>query len=217
MPQGHTESTNCPPLLEARDLACERGERLLFEGLNLRLEGGAMLQVEGHNGSGKTSLLRILCGLAQPTEGEVLWCGESTRKCRQEYLANTSYQGHLGGIKGEYSPLENLQVARGLGIPTPGMSREDALDRVGLTDFDDQPCHSLSAGQKRRVALARLLATHTPLWVLDEPFTSLDVEGVALVEGMLREHLDRGGMALITTHHPVDMGDHQVTKLRLGA
>lgn len=217
MPQSQSDSSPNPPLLEARGLACERGERLLFSDLELRLEGGSMLQVEGPNGSGKTSLLRILCGLAQPTEGDVYWCGQSTRRHRLEYLANSTYQGHHNGIKGEFTPLENLHVARGLGMPTADVSSEDALHRVGLGDFDDQPCHSLSAGQKRRVSLARLLATHTPLWVLDEPFTSLDVAGVALVENMLREHLDRGGLAVITTHHPVNMGSHRVTKIRLGA
>jgi heme exporter protein A len=112
--------------------------------------------------------------------------------------------------------VENLNIARGLGIPAPHTDIEDALQQVGMLDFDDQPCHSLSAGQKRRVALAQLLTTDSPLWVLDEPFTSLDVKGVALVEGMLRRHLGSGGLAIVTTHHPVDMGEHRVIKLRLG-
>lgn len=215
MPQALPESAALPAL-EARGLTCERGERLLFSGLDLAVDHGQMIQLEGPNGSGKTSLLRILCGLAQPIEGEIFWNGQSTRRQRLEFLANVTYLSHHNGIKGELTPLENLRIARGLGIPSPHNSIDDALEQVGLLDFDDQPCHSLSAGQKRRVALAQLLTNDSPLWVLDEPFTSLDVKGVALVEGMLRKHLDDGGLAIVTTHHPVDMGEHTVTKLRLG-
>jgi len=212
MSQGSSDS----PALEARALTCERGERLLFSELDLAVDHGQMIQLEGANGSGKTSLLRILCGLAQPIDGEIFWNGVSTRKQRLEFLANVAYLGHFNAIKGELTPLENLAISRGLGIPSETTSADDALEQVGLLDFDDQPCHSLSAGQKRRVSLARLLTTRSPLWVLDEPFTSLDVDGVALVEDMLRSHLDDGGLAIVTTHHPVDMGQHQVTKLRLG-
>jgi heme exporter protein A len=214
-PQAAAEGA--PLTLEARALACERGERLLFADLDLRLASGAMLQVEGHNGSGKTSLLRILCGLAQPLEGRVLWCGKDIRRHRHDYLNHVAYLGHANGIKGELTPLENLRIAQGLGHPDPQVSATEALERVGLADFDDAPCHTLSAGQRRRVALAHLLAVRTPLWVLDEPFTSLDRRGVAMVEGLLRGHLDRGGMAVVTTHHPMDLGGHPVTLLNLSA
>jgi len=216
MPKAQPESAVSPPALEARGLTCERGERLLFSDLDLAVDHGQMIQLEGPNGSGKTSLLRILCGLAQPIDGEVYWNGQSTRKQRLEFLANVTYLSHQNGIKGELTPVENLRIARGLGMPSAHISIDDALQQVGMLDFDDQPCHSLSAGQKRRVALAQLLTNDSPLWVLDEPFTSLDVAGVALVEGMLRQHLDDGGLAIVTTHHPVDMGSHSITKLRLG-
>jgi heme exporter protein A len=204
------------PWLEARDLACERGDRLLFSGLNMGLAPGAMIQVEGRNGSGKTSLLRILCGLAQPIAGEVLWRGADVRRARQSFLANVCYLGHLHGVKGQLTPVENLRIARGLGTPCPDTSIKDALYRVGLRDYDDQICHSLSAGQRRRVAIARLLATRAKLWVLDEPFTSLDRMGVKMVEEMLDEHLSRGGMTVLTTHHPVRTSGTQVTLVTLG-
>ena len=216
MPQAQPESSASPPALQACGLTCERGERLLFNALDLTVDHGQMIQIEGPNGSGKTSLLRILCGLAQPLEGEVLWNGQSTRRQRLEFLANVTYLSHQNGIKGELTPVENLRIVRGLGIPSTHATIGNALEQVGMLDFDDQPCHSLSAGQKRRVALAQLLTNHSPLWVLDEPFTSLDVKGVALVERMLRQHLDDGGLAIVTTHHPVKMGGHPITRLRLG-
>jgi heme exporter protein A len=203
-------------MLEARALTCERGGRLLFSELDLAVDHGQMIQLEGANGSGKTSLLRILCGLAQPLDGEIFWNGASTRKQRLEFLANVAYLSHYNAIKGELTPVENIDISRKLGVPAQHTSIDDALEQVGLIDFDDQPCNSLSAGQKRRVSLARLLATDSPLWILDEPFTSLDVDGVALVEDILRQHLDANGMAIVTTHHPMDMGSHQVIKLRLG-
>ena len=216
MSKGLSDAATPPLALEARGLTCERGERLLFSELNLAVDHGQMIQLEGANGSGKTSLLRILCGLAQPIDGEIYWNGTSTRKQRLEFLANVAYLSHYNGIKGELTPVENLVISRNLGVPARGNSIDDALEQVGLLDFDDQPCNSLSAGQKRRVSLARLLATDSPLWILDEPFTSLDVSGVALVEGMLRAHLGAGGLAIVTTHHPVDMTGHKVIKLRLG-
>ena len=205
-----------PVLLEACDLTCERGERRLFHQLNLRLAAGAMIQLEGRNGAGKTSLLRLLCGLAQPQDGTVLWRGQDIRRHRLEFLAEVLYLGHHHGVKDFLTPEENLRVTLGLVVSDPAVSIRDALTRVGLADFYDQPAHELSAGQRRRVALARLLVTRATLWVLDEPFTSLDKVGVKMVEAMLQQHLDRGGAAIITTHHPVSMAHHPVEVVTLG-
>lgn len=203
------------PLLETLNLACERGERQLFTELNFTLEAGSMLQIEGRNGAGKTSLLRILCGLATPNSGVVRWRGCDIQQQRQEFLAEVLYLGHHHGVKGALTPEENLQVARGLGVAHPTIGISEALQQVGLAHFADHPCQGLSAGQRRRVALARLLTTSASLWILDEPFTSLDRTGVRMVEGMLRNYLMLGGAVVITTHHPVQMDNYPVQGLNL--
>ncbi len=202
--------------LEAMSLECIRGDRLLFSGLNFSLLPGTFLQVEGANGSGKTSLLRILCGLALPTQGEVRWNGQSIRKFRSAFMAEVAYLGHNHGIKGDLTPIENLRIACGLGRPSLTITVNEALQRVGLKDFTDVPARILSAGQRRRVALSRLLATHARLWVLDEPLAALDIKGAALVEAMLAEHLLCGGMAVITTHQPLSIVHGEMLRLNLG-
>lgn len=207
--------TNTNHHLQTIGLECIRSDRLLFSGLNLSLRPGNVLQIEGPNGSGKTSLLRILCGLTQPAQGEVHWDGRNVRQIWQEYMSEVTYLGHAPGIKLDLSPYENLRIARGLGVPKAGVSIDDALAKVNLLGFEDVPARALSAGQKRRVALARLIAMDNALWVLDEPFTALDVKGVKLVEQLLAEHLAQGGMAAMTTHHPVNLASGQVTILDL--
>ncbi len=202
--------------LEAIDLECVRSDRQLFTGLNLSLRPGNLIQIEGPNGSGKTSLLRILCGLTSPAQGEVRWCGQDIRAARPEYMAEVAYLGHSPGIKGDLTPRENLAIARGLAGANSAVSVDEALERLEMTDFDEQPVRTLSAGQRRRVALARLLATRATVWILDEPFTALDRGGVRLVEEMLAEHLVSGGMAVLTTHHPVGIAEAHVTRLELG-
>lgn len=204
-----------PSALEAVGLECIRSDRVLFTDLRLAVQPGQLLQVEGPNGSGKTSLLRILCGLAAPTQGEVRWQGQAIRRVWQQFLADTAYIGHHHGIKGDLTPAENLRIARALGRPDPGVTIGDALYRVGLEYFSDVPARILSAGQKRRVALSRLLATQARLWILDEPLAALDVKGIGLVEEMLSEHLRRGGMAVVTTHQPLALGHGQLTRLSL--
>jgi heme exporter protein A len=188
---------------------------MLFVGLNFTLNSGAMVQIEGRNGAGKTSLLRILCGLAQPSTGTVYWRGSDIHHQRQEFLSEVSYLGHHHGVKGTLTPEENLRFACGLEASHPTVGIADALQQVGLKNFHDHPCQGLSAGQRRRVALARLLTTKTVLWILDEPFTSLDHAGSRMVEKMLRTHLSSGGAAVITTHHPVQMDDYPVQGVNL--
>lgn len=202
--------------LETVDLECVRSDRLLFAGLNLSLRPGNLIQIEGPNGSGKTSLLRILCGLTSPTQGEVRWCGRDIRATRPEYMAAVAYLGHSPGLKGDLTPRENLAIARGFAAANAAVSVDEALERLEMSDFDDQPVRTLSAGQKRRVALARLLAIETTVWILDEPYTALDRNGVRLVEKMIAEHLLRGGMAVLTTHHPVSIAESHVTRVDLG-
>jgi heme exporter protein A len=189
------------PILETRALACERDWRLLFDGLDLQLAAGEMLQVGGPNGSGKTSLLRLLCGLMEPSEGEVLLNGLPLRKQRDEMAGRLLWIGHATGIKGMLSAEENLAWLCALHQPVTLEQIREALAQVGLRGFEDVLCHTLSAGQQRRVALARLYLSPPPLWVLDEPFTALDLHGVAQLEDHLAGHCESGGSVVLTTHH----------------
>lgn len=189
------------PLLEAVALACERDWRMLFENLELRLAAGDMLQISGPNGSGKTSLLRLLAGLMQPTSGEVRLNGQPLAQQRAELARNLLWIGHAAGIKDLLTPEENLTWLCALHRPAERDAILQALESVGLRGFEDVPCHTLSAGQQRRVALARLYLAGPPLWVLDEPFTALDKQGVAQLEEHLAKHCEQGGMVVLTTHH----------------
>ena len=189
------------PVLQTVALACERDLRLLFENLELRLASGEMVQISGPNGSGKTSLLRLLSGLMQPTAGQVLLNGKPLNDQRIELARNLLWIGHAAGIKDLLTPEENLIWLCALHQPAPHEAIWQALADVGLRGFEDVPCHTLSAGQKRRVALARLYLDSPPLWILDEPFTALDKQGVAQLEEHLAAHCERGGMVVLTTHH----------------
>ncbi|MBX8553510.1 cytochrome c biogenesis heme-transporting ATPase CcmA [Pseudomonas cichorii] len=193
--------TLATPLLEATSLSCERDWRMLFENLELRLETGDMVQISGPNGSGKTSLLRLLSGLMQPTSGEVRLNGRPLEGQRAELARNLLWIGHAAGIKDLLTPAENLSWLCALHQPVQAPDIWQALDAVGLQGFEDVPCHTLSAGQQRRVALARLYLAAPPIWILDEPFTALDKQGVAQLENHLAQHCEQGGMIVMTTHH----------------
>jgi len=189
------------PFLEAVALSCERDWRLLFERLDLQIAQGEMVQIAGPNGSGKTSLLRLLSGLMQPTAGEVRLNGRNLESQRDELARNLLWIGHAAGIKGLLTAEENLLWLCALHQPATREAIWQALDAVGLKGFEDVPCHTLSAGQQRRVGLARLYLSPPPLWILDEPFTALDKYGVAQLEQHLATYCEQGGMVVLTTHH----------------
>lgn len=205
------------PFLQTVALACERDWRLLFDRLDLRLERGDMLQVSGPNGSGKTSLLRLLCGLMQPTGGEVLLHGQPLAQQRSALARTLLWIGHGAGIKGLLSAEENLSWLCALHQPAEREVIGQALLEVGLRGFEDVPCHALSAGQQRRVGLARLYLHPPPLWVLDEPFTALDRQGVAQLEEHLARHCEQGGLVVLTTHHVLARKPAGYRELDLGS
>lgn len=203
-------------MLEVSNLACSRGDHRLFSGLNLALLPGQIMQVQGENGKGKTSLLRTLCGFLLPDEGKITWCGEDVRELGENYYANLLYLGHHNAIKDELSALENLQISSGLsGITLDEKSAVSALRRMGLKGRERLPTKVLSQGQRRRVALARLLVGDAKLWVLDEPLTALDVGAVALIQELMAEHLAKQGMVIYTTHQPLVIGGVEMHRLSL--
>ncbi|MFV2031063.1 MAG: cytochrome c biogenesis heme-transporting ATPase CcmA [Gammaproteobacteria bacterium] len=202
--------------LEISNLACIRDDRVLFEHINLSLEAGQMLLVEGPNGSGKTSLLRIITGLKLADEGDVLWQGESIQQLAADYYEQLNYVGHHDGVKRELTCLENLRLVQAMGSPS-ALDLDAALDRVRLYRYGDTRVCNLSAGQKRRLALARLLVTDSELWILDEPFTSLDRDSMALFKGLFEQHLQNRGLIVMTSHHAIHMPQAQVQRLELGA
>ena len=199
-------------LLKGTDLSCIRDDRVLFEGLTFELVSGQVLLLEGKNGSGKTSLLRILCGFREPDAGQVFWCGDAIND--GQYYVDMAYVGHLDGVKKELTVLENLKVSLALGRPGQ-YSIEQALTKVHLSGYDDVLVHALSAGQKRRLSLARLLITKNIVWILDEPFTSLDKQGIALIETLMSEHCASGGMIVLTSHHDIELHDVDVQRINL--
>src|SRR5690554_4440192 len=202
------------PLLRADTLFCERDERILFDQLSFDLHAGQLMQIRGSNGSGKTTLLRILCGLNQDYEGDLYWQGEPIVEQRDVFQSVLLYIGHRTGVNRILTPRENLAWSSALQAPASQDQIGDALTRVGLRGYDEVPCRNLSAGQTQRVALARLLISPARLWILDEPFTTLDVNGVRMLEGLLVEHVKNAGAVLVTTHHPLNV-DHTLLQLNL--
>jgi heme exporter protein A len=199
-------------LLQCAGLSCIRDDRVLFEGLAFELVSGQVLLLEGKNGSGKTSLLRILCGFREPDAGQVFWCGDAIN--HSQYYVDMAYVGHLDGVKKELTVLENLKVSQAIGR-SGQYSIQQALTKVHLADYDDVLVQALSAGQKRRLSLARLLITQNIVWILDEPFTSLDKQGIALIETLMSEHCANGGMIVLTSHHDIDLHGIDVQRINL--
>jgi heme exporter protein A len=204
------------PRLEARALACSRGPATLFRDVSFEVSPGEWLAVRGPNGSGKTTLLRCVAGLTRVDRGEVLWDGEAAGPASARFHASLLYAGHLPGIKDDLSAEENLQCALALrAAAAPQAAIRDALAEVGLEKRRRLPARRLSAGQRRRIGLARLMLDPARLWALDEPLTALDDEGQRLFERLLERHLASGGLALLATHH--DLAPAPARVLRIGA
>jgi heme exporter protein A len=204
-------------MLEVVDLECRRGDRQLFSGLSFDLSVGTLLHVRGRNGSGKTTLLRAICGLLTPDAGEIRWGGESIRALGDDYHEDVLYLGHLYGIKSDLSGIENLRIAATLDGNEADEGRLwRALEHMGLAGFEDLPTKVLSQGQKKRVALGRLLVSTAPLWILDEPFTALDVDAVDLLQILIAQHIADDGMVVLTTHQEVPLTSGQIRRLHLG-
>ena len=186
--------------LHTTGLECIRNDLVLFSDLQLKINSGEILQVDGPNGSGKTSLLRILCGLAQPSSGKVYWNGQDINDLGPDYLKKINYVGHSNGIKSELTALENLEIATAISTANHSILFDQVFSRMGITGEKNIPVNKLSSGQRRRVALSRLLACEKKLWILDEPFTALDETGKALVHELIMEHVQQQGITIIVTH-----------------
>lgn len=209
------EASAAPPLLRARGLRFERNDAPIFGPLDFHVDAGEALLVQGGNGSGKTTLLRVLAGLLDGGMGEVSIDGEPAS--RESVARTTSLLGHLLGHKGELSAEENLRFAIGLYGCRPGISVELALASVGLAGFEDAPARQLSAGQRKRLALARLLLVPARLWLMDEPYANLDLQGIDLVNRIVERHVARGGAALITSHGAYATGAVRTRVLQLAS
>jgi heme exporter protein A len=202
------------PTLSVSGLSCVRGERRLFSAVGFDLAAGEWLHVQGENGSGKTTLLRALVGLSPPAEGDIRWRGAQIRQLGEDYRREMLYLGHHGAVKEELTPLENLKLAAALdGRTLDDREAMAALHRFGLKGREELPVRFLSAGQKRRVLLARLVTRNALLWVLDEPFTALDVKAVDMLSALIAEHLQNGGLAILTSHQAMPMPSGKAVKL----
>ena len=204
-------------MLEVNNLECIRGDRSLFTELSFSLKSGELLHLLGHNGSGKTTLLRTLCGLIKPSQGVVSWKGKNIRRQREEFSEEMQFIGHLNGIKADLTAVENLRILCRLdSLEVSDDELWQALEKMGLYGHEDLAVGVLSQGQKRRVTLARLLLTKSPLWLLDEPFTALDKAAVDFLQTVIADHIENGGMVILTTHQDVGLTTGEVKQLRLG-
>ena len=203
-------------MLEVINLTCVRGTRRLFKDLNFSASEGELVELRGPNGSGKTSLLRILCGLATPAAGEVRWHGTNIQKLGEEYFASLVYLGHQNGVKDELTALENLRVSSAVaGTPVIAREAQDILQRVGLSQQQHLPARVLSAGQRRRLGMTRLLTSQAKLWILDEVLTSLDDSAMNLSREFIAEHLQKDGIAIVATHQDLNLSAPKIQQLRL--
>lgn len=203
-------------MLEVINLTCVRGTRRLFKDLNFSAGEGELVELRGPNGSGKTSLLRILCGLATPAAGEVRWDGRSIRSLGEEYSASVAYLGHQNAVKDELTALENLRISSAVSGQSLDKKRaQEILERVGLTQQQNLPARVLSAGQRRRLGMTRLLTSTARLWILDEVLTSLDDRAMNLSREFITNHLEQNGTAIVATHQDLNLSGPRVQRLQL--
>jgi len=202
-------------MLRCKKLTCVREDRVLFKDLSFVIKPGEIVQLEGPNGVGKTSLFRLIVGLSIPYDGLISWQGTSINDDREAFYQKLLYLGHKTGIKPELSALENLQFFQHLQPCHENIDLWDILAKVGLAGYEDIITAQLSAGQQRRVALARLWLNDCPLWVLDEPFTAIDKSGVNVLENLFLQHAARGGIVLLTTHQDLSLDEKQLSKITL--
>ncbi|WP_318421447.1 cytochrome c biogenesis heme-transporting ATPase CcmA [Photobacterium leiognathi] len=215
-------------MLSVADLSCVRDERLLFDELSFTISSGELVQIEGHNGAGKTTLLRIIAGLGRADSGQVFWNQEDIHTAREDFHQELLFLGHQTGVKRELTAFENLAFFQAMHKcnegsdlkGSPKVTGDDALwqalAHVGLAGREDVPAGQLSAGQQRRVALARLWLSNHKLWVLDEPLTAIDKQGVKVLENLFLFHVERGGMVLLTTHQDMFTDSNHLRKIKLG-
>ncbi len=203
-------------MLEVLKLGCIRGDRRLFSDLSFSAGAGELIELRGPNGSGKTSLLRILCGLSSPAAGQVRWNGKNIRSLGEEYFRDVAYLAHQNAVKDELSALENLRIATGVaGNPLPKAQAQEVLERIGLKDRQHLPARVLSAGQPRRLAVARLLTIKATLWILDEVLTSLDDAAVRLSREFISDHIKNGGIAIVATHQDLNLSVERMQRIQL--
>ncbi|HEY0350143.1 MAG TPA: cytochrome c biogenesis heme-transporting ATPase CcmA [Pyrinomonadaceae bacterium] len=203
-------------MLEVINLTCVRGTRRLFKELSFSAESGELVELRGPNGSGKTSLLRILCGLAMPAAGEVRWNGTGIRSLREEYFGAVAYLGHQNAVKDELTAIENLRISSAVcGYALDKKEAQEILKRVGLTQQQNLPARVLSAGQRRRLAMTRLLTSKARLWILDEVLTSLDDAAMNLSREFISEHIKQDGMAIVATHQDLGLAAPRFQRLQL--
>jgi len=195
--------------LKGENVHLWRGDHHVLRGVRFQVRGGECLQLTGANGAGKTTLLRTACGLAYPEGGEITWCGQNIRNDMQAFHAQLAYLGHEPPLKAELTARENLEYWVGVRRLLADEELENALQRVGAEQWADRAVRTLSAGQKRRAALAALTLMRVPLWLLDEPTTNLDAEGQKLVGTLIAEHLQAGGLALAAVHHELEVSEAQ--------
>jgi heme exporter protein A len=207
-----------PKRLEAQDLKCIRGDRELFSDIHFSLDDGELLHVAGPNGSGKTTLLRMLCGLVEPAHGAVHWQGKPIAHWGEDYFAQLTHLGHANAVKGDLTCHENLQFpARLAGVTVTDAELDAALDHLDLSGCGDLPSRVLSQGQKRRLGLARLLVAETRLWILDEPFNALDTAAVAKIRATVEQHVNGGGIVVLTSHQDIGLEVEAQRRLELGS